>query len=189
MNTDKKLFSDFIMPVADLYAYCLMNNHFHLMIQIKEEKKVFEYFKLNGKFPEETISLQTIKELSNGSGFDNFDILGMHLSKQFSNFFNAYAKAINEQEKRRGSLFEKAYKRKILESDDDKKECLIYIHSNPVHHKITESIEDWKYSSYMAYITDRSTKVKREEGLSWFENKENFIYCHNEKLEKIVNAI
>ena len=28
---------EFLLPVADMYAYCLMKNHFHLLVRIKPE--------------------------------------------------------------------------------------------------------------------------------------------------------
>ena len=31
------LVSKYLIPIADVYAYCLLKNHFHLLIQIKEE--------------------------------------------------------------------------------------------------------------------------------------------------------
>lgn len=30
-----KLLAKYITPVADIYAYCLMRNHFHLLVRIK----------------------------------------------------------------------------------------------------------------------------------------------------------
>jgi len=35
-----KLLKKYILPVADVFAYCLLNNHFHLLIRIKEEDKI-----------------------------------------------------------------------------------------------------------------------------------------------------
>ncbi|GMQ79471.1 MAG: hypothetical protein BMS9Abin02_2068 [Anaerolineae bacterium] len=39
-----KLYVKYIEPVAETYAYCLMSNHFHLMVRIKtvEEQAEFE---------------------------------------------------------------------------------------------------------------------------------------------------
>ncbi len=31
-----KLIRKYILPVADIYTYCLLNNHFHILIRIKE---------------------------------------------------------------------------------------------------------------------------------------------------------
>jgi len=33
-----KLLKKYIVPVADIFVYCLLNNHFHLLIRIKEEQ-------------------------------------------------------------------------------------------------------------------------------------------------------
>jgi len=35
-----KLLKKYILPVADIFAYCLLNNHFHLLIRVKEENKI-----------------------------------------------------------------------------------------------------------------------------------------------------
>jgi REP element-mobilizing transposase RayT len=35
-----KLLKKYILPVADIFAYCLLNNHFHLLVRIKEEDKI-----------------------------------------------------------------------------------------------------------------------------------------------------
>ena len=32
-----KLVKKHILPIADIYSYCLLNNHFHLLVKIKEE--------------------------------------------------------------------------------------------------------------------------------------------------------
>jgi REP element-mobilizing transposase RayT len=32
-----RLYAKYIKPMADTYAYCLMRNHFHILIQIKED--------------------------------------------------------------------------------------------------------------------------------------------------------
>lgn len=180
-----KLFGDYITPIAHLYGYCLMNNHFHFLIKIKTEDQVFNYFWSEGKFPEEKENLSSIKKLANAEGLNNIDVLALHISKQFSNYFNAYAKTINEQEKRRGGLFESPFKRKALGDVEDIKNCLMYIHCNPVKHQVVDLITNWKYSSYIAYLTDKPTKVKREEVLEWFDSTENFISCHNDTLEKV----
>ncbi len=32
-----KLYATYIAPIADTYAYCLLKNHFHLMVRIRSE--------------------------------------------------------------------------------------------------------------------------------------------------------
>jgi hypothetical protein len=33
-----KLYAKHIEPIAETYAYCLLRNHFHLLVKIKDEK-------------------------------------------------------------------------------------------------------------------------------------------------------
>src|SRR5215211_2852907 len=37
-----KLFEKHLIPVADLFAYCLLRNHFHLSVRIKSEEEILE---------------------------------------------------------------------------------------------------------------------------------------------------
>lgn len=34
------LYDKYIEPIAETYAWCLMPNHFHLLVKIKEEKEI-----------------------------------------------------------------------------------------------------------------------------------------------------
>lgn len=56
----------------------------------------------------------------------------------FSNLFNAYAKAINKRYNRHSSLFQRAFKCKMVEDEIYLKRLILYIHHNPVHHRICE---------------------------------------------------
>jgi len=47
-----KLYNKYIAPIADMYAYCLMLNHFHFLIKFKNiEALQKRYFELKGKLP------------------------------------------------------------------------------------------------------------------------------------------
>ena len=35
-----ELLKKYLLPVVDIYAYCLMSNHFHLLIRIKDDHDV-----------------------------------------------------------------------------------------------------------------------------------------------------
>src|SRR5689334_18406739 len=37
-----RLFERHLIPVADLFAYCLLRNHFHLSLRIKSEAEILE---------------------------------------------------------------------------------------------------------------------------------------------------
>ena len=36
------LYARYIKPVAETYAYCLMNNHFHLLVRIEDKDRSYE---------------------------------------------------------------------------------------------------------------------------------------------------
>ena len=74
-----QLLRKYIPPVADVYSYCLLPNHFHLVLKTKDEREL----------PEE---IRTGKRL---------------IRHPFSNLFNSYAKSFNKTYNRRGSLFQK----------------------------------------------------------------------------------
>jgi len=38
-------FKKYILPIADVYSYCLLKNHFHLLLRIKDRPELPEKFK------------------------------------------------------------------------------------------------------------------------------------------------
>lgn len=155
----------YISPIADTYAYCLMPNHIHFLIQIKEEA-----------------------EILNLGGFENLqglDRTSKIISKKFSNLFNSYTKAFNKRYERRGSLFVPNFKRKEIASESYLKTLVCYIHRNPIHHGFCTTLDEWKYSSYHAYLSNGSSKVNRSSILNQFEDKNNFIATHLQHIEHL----
>lgn len=41
-----KKYTEYIHPIAETYAYCLMPNHFHVMIRIRTQKDVLEFLRM-----------------------------------------------------------------------------------------------------------------------------------------------
>lgn len=98
------------------------------------------------------------------------------LSERFRGFMLGYAKAINKQQERTGSLFQKAFRRKYIPDDmQEKKQVLCYIHHNPIHHHYSQNYEKYKWSSYNAYLSKSPTRLCRDEALQWFDRLDNFI--------------
>ena len=182
-----KRYSELLSPIVDTYAYCLMPNHFHWLVKIKSEKEIFDFLRTNGKIPDD-IGFDEFKTIKIGLPNHPENIFSIHLSKQFANFFSAYTQTLNKQLKRKGNLFIQSFHRKEIVDERHAKENILYIHCNPVNHKFTNTIEEWKFSSFKAHLSDKPTMIKRKEVIDLFDTGENFIYCHNEKLEKIKSA-
>jgi len=149
-------------PIVYTYCYCLMPNHFHFLVQIKNENEVMEHFR---------------KEHPNLQGFENLEGL---ISKQFSRFLNSYAKAFNKQQGRKGSLFMHTFKRKRIVSRQYLLKLIHYIHYNPIQAGLCLQMTEWNYSSYEGLLSKSSTLLQRDKVIEWFDDNENFIFIHQQ---------
>ena len=146
-------YEKFISPIADTYAYCLMPNHFHLVIKMKTEDALMAYF--DNKTAE--VSIPHL------------------LSYQFSHFFNAYTKSFNKLYGRRGSLFERSFKRYLVTDRTYFKTVILYTLANPVRHGFTHDFKDWSFSAYWTLVFDEQpTFLKRDIVFNVFNGKDKF---------------
>ncbi len=170
---------EYIVPVANIYAYCFMPNHFHLLVRIKDEEIITKVIQsktgsvIKTKLPDLKLSNIDKKEKE----------LSDFVSKQFANLFSSYTQAYNKVYNRKGSLFLKNFKRKNIDDDTYFIKLVNYIHFNPVEHGFVNRPADWKYSSYNAIISSGPTLVLRNDVLNWFDGIDNFRYCHLRPME------
>ncbi|MCW5909420.1 MAG: hypothetical protein KIT62_00010 [Cyclobacteriaceae bacterium] len=164
-----KRYKEFVPPVADTLAYCLMPNHLHLLVRVKSEAELKEFFK------------NKRKDLSGLSGADKQDLSGLERLTvlQFSHLFNAYTKAYNKVYNRRGSLFIRAFKRKEITSDRYFTTVIQYIHTNPVKDGFVKQHTDWLWSSYHDFLLPKLTPTQQEV-VNWFGNRQQFILNHQQ---------
>lgn len=148
------LYKKYILPVAKTYAYCLMKNHFHLLVYMRED-------------------------IENNKQY----------SLAFSNFFGTYAKAINKNYHRTGSLFEKPFKRILVTSDKYFIHLVSYIHRNPQKHNFVTDFHCYPYSSYKAIYQQRQSYVETQEVLNWFTTIERFENYHNQFDESLIRHL
>ena len=160
-----ELYKKYISPLAETFCYCLMPNHFHFLIRIRSEPELEKHF-MNAKKSAYSADLTGLRNLS-----------GL-ISQQFGNFLNAYAKAFNKQENRKGSLFMRPYKRKRVTNEKYLQKIVHYIHYNPVEANLCSTLEDYRYSSYKIICNGSSQNLNWEEVLNCFGDLQNFIHCH-----------
>lgn len=144
------LYARHIYPIAHTFAYCLLANHFHFLVQLKEADEI-----RNRK----------------------------DASQYFSNFFNAYAKTINKNYGRTGSLFQRPFGRILVENDAYFTRLILYIHQNPQKHGFVDDFRVWPFSSYQAISGTQGTKLDRENVLDWFGGIDAFQASHVVELE------
>ena len=173
--------SKYVSPVCHIYAYCLMPNHFHLLIQVKSEEELTDYFSIAGNNADTSNQIHELVK-SPLTKFTN-EHLVKKVSKSFSNFFNSYTQSFNKVYHRMGSLFMQNMKKQ--EVNDDSSFCKIvhYIHANPVHHQFVKRISDWPHSSYNIFLSKLPTKLDRDYVLNVFGGIDWFIKYHEQPID------
>jgi len=157
-------YAQYINPVADTFAYCLMPNHFHLCIQIKSEADLY---------PAQLSESFKLSESSSPA------VLSSKISRCFGNLFSSYTQAFNKQQNRRGSLFVSNFKRKEVDDDWYFARLIHYIHYNPVHHGFVEHPAEYAHSSFCSLLSDRPTHLQRAEVMDFFGGRDAFLEAHN----------
>jgi putative transposase len=140
-----------VNAVLDTFAYCLMGNHFHALVQIKEE------IELEGNL------VAVSPEMA---------------SQAIGNCLNAYAKSFNHKNKRTGSLFERPFKRVPIKDEGHLLTVIPYIHQNPAKHGFVDDFRDWPWSSYWDLLAKTPTLLNRPDCLNWFGGHQPFIASH-----------
>ncbi len=153
-------FDRYISPVADTYCYCLLSNHFHFLVQIKEAASLINWLK------------KPVDE-------EKLPVLVM---RQFSKLLNSYAKSFNIAQSRKGGLFMDYMRRVKVETDGQLAATAFYIHKNPVHHGYCSSIEEWKWSSYTEILSEQRTKLLRTDLLECFGGITAFKEYHQQSV-------
>jgi REP element-mobilizing transposase RayT len=159
----------FLSRILDIYGWCLLSNHFHFAIKMKQYEEILSNIK--SILPKER-SLTEIKFLK---GNIPVDILA---EKTFSRFFQSYSNSFNNLYRRQGNLFYKSFRRILLEDNEQLKRNLVYIHTNPVKHGICYDFEDYKWSSWNEYINGNPEMGIKKEVLQKFGGKKAFITTH-----------
>lgn len=201
-------YDEYLSDYVETYSFCLLPNHFHLLVRVKE-------------LPKEGVAEATLAGKASGEGkgegdgeafgegeatlFKKVSLLNptpnttpnstpnkisipnqkntqqITAATQFHRLFTSYAKAINKQEGRVGSLFQRPFKRIEIASTQYLSNLVFYIHANPQLHGITDDFRQYPWSSYNAILSKQPTKLQKDSVINWFNDKDNFIYYHNAK--------
>jgi hypothetical protein len=182
-------------------------NHFHLLVYIKKDV-VYKYtIETLNRISPDKIWFEEHKwvttDLSASTGPDNVGFKMMNYSgdfnadrskdavrfkkpiphRHFSHLFNAYSRYLQTRNGRTGNLFERPFKRKIIDNPEYLKTVVLYIHNNPVHHGFCNHTLEYPWTSYLTSISEKPTKLKRDEVIKLFKDTENFKQQHNQECD------
>jgi putative transposase len=121
-----------IKPNAEVISWCLMPNHFHIMVYTDE--RILDLKKQGGL---------VIDSLTNG----------------IRKLLSGYARIYNSRHNQSGSLFRQKTKSKCLSETASKMNtqqdyyfnCFHYIHQNPLIANLVKKLEDWDFSPFKDY--------------------------------------
>ena len=182
-------FDKYLSNFVDVYAYCLLPNHFHFLIKIKDEDEIFRNIidaiaqselinQENGE--QHLVSLKDLPSVREDLPSVCAENLPNLITNKFRLLFMSYAKAINKQEKRVGSLFQKKFKIKEVDNDKYFSQLIFYIHANPQKHGLIDDFREWNYSSYHSITLEKISKLKKKEVIDWFGNIEEYKEFHKQ---------
>ena len=152
------LYARHIHPIANTYAYCLLPNHFHLMVRIKSERELAE----------SVPGIETLGETT---------LLGIP-SQAFSHFFSAYSRALQQQPGLTANLFQHLYGCIPIPDNRQYLNVVLFIHQNPQRHRLCTNFRDWAYSSFKILLADEPTFLDRETVMDWFGKPETYETVH-----------
>lgn len=113
-----QLFAQHIEPVATTFAFSLQPNHFHFLNYIRTDEEQRSWLLAQG-----------------GQGCQLSESWQpCPPSRAFKNLFIAYSMAFSIRYERTGSLFQKPFKRRLVDSDRYFAVLVRYIHRNPQKH-------------------------------------------------------
>jgi putative transposase len=117
-----------LKPLCDLLAYCLMPDHFHLLLHI----------------PGGSAGLAPLSHVKESPQMQV-------ICRKIGTLLSSYTQGFNKHERRVGSLFQPRTKSKQLDLEHAFN-CFYYIHQNPVKAHLVTRIDEWSYSSVHEYL-------------------------------------
>ncbi|WP_407523025.1 hypothetical protein PDL71_16350 [Lacibacter sp. MH-610] len=160
----------YISPFAETYAYNLLPNHFHVICCIRSAEVIKNHL----------IALDEASRLKTEKAFLNHTdtLFNELIEAQFHRFFTSYSMAFNKMFERRGNLFQRAFKRIRIKTDEQFLQTLVYVHANAVKHKLVNTLTAHPFTSYHEYLSNAPGNLNTTYVFDLLGGKERFIQFH-----------
>ena len=174
---------EILLGYCEIIAYCLMPNHYHMMV-----------------FP---VRVQIGKEFRI---VFKPDALFHPLVRKIGTLQSSYTRLLNHESKNTGSIFQQKAKSKELDLNSSYPlTCFHYIHQNPYRSELIQTLDQWEYSSYYCYAgysNDQLINKKlanellgisldplnfRSESESYIINDTSQLFCKQDRRDQIGN--
>ncbi len=160
-----------------------MGNHYHLLVEVKSDSEILSNVKLV-EVDKRTKAMLSLLEstclVSKTSQVLSSNIDGF-ITHQFQRLSISYTKSLNKQLGRQGHLFNRPFKRSMIDFDSKYNYMMYYIHHNARKHGFVSDFQDYVYHSYFEIVNRNSSLINSDRVFSNYGSREKFIDFHLEK--------
>jgi putative transposase len=157
----------YLAPYMDVFAYCLMPNHFHVIGRLKPMSENVQ------------AAIQKENTSKARAYLKGEEPANRFYEDQFRRLFTSYSKAFGKSRNRAGSLFRAKFKRVLIRNREHLLDKILYVHHNPIHHGFCTSYTDYFYSSYHDYLAVSDDFIYLP-ALKYFQHKDAFVQAHED---------
>ncbi len=154
---------------VDVFGYCIMGNHFHMLIQT-----VTEDFFSDGAIREKVKNYYGHDfEISNAQ-LDYYREKLSSLPDYMKEIKQTFSRYYNKRHDRRGTLWGERYKSVIVENGETLVNCLAYIDLNPVRAGLVKRPEDYRWNTlgYHFQTNNKGSLLSTDFGMKEFGVKD-----------------
>lgn len=145
------LLNKYMNPAGNTFAYALMEDHFHLLINTHSAKLLPAFLIKDDKV----------------------------LGRTFGHLQNAYAKYFNLRYGSVSAVFERSYEREVVSNINYFRNLVIYIHRNPIKHGKAKAYDDYPWTSFHELLDPMlDSFLARDQVWQKFEGLKNFEFAH-----------
>ena len=196
-----KKYREYISPIAQTFAYCLLPNHFHFLLKFKNYRELHIAFP--NRFPKPPIDLPNREKAASVEHVKYDEMISKSLSRHFANYFGGYARAINKGYGRKGKLFSLPFERILVDNEAYFQWLICYLHRNPVHHGFCAEFGNWRHCSFQEIrdgirpnIGDHTLNAVGNVGQNpicdleflrfWFGSPEKYMEAHDDSMQAML---
>lgn len=164
----------YLGPYVDTFAWCLLEDRFHLCLGIRSMADITEAVLDQPEFERTTAQHQFLDALPAERDVHTL------VERQFLRLFTAYATMFNKRLGRSGNLFRQPFGHMEI-PEKALPWLLYYLHVDTVRAAGWPDFKEYPWSSYALLASRRPTYLRKKEVIKWFGGMEEFLAFHEQK--------
>ena len=112
-----KQYHKYLHPFVDTFCWNLLPNHFHFLVRIKTTDVIKKHL--------QTLPVLQLKPIER-KYINDSATTELLMELEWKRFFNSYAMAFNKQNKRKGNLFQRPFKRVEVMKESHFTQAIVY---------------------------------------------------------------